>query len=214
MAQRRDARGRFASGGGGGGGGGKKGGGKKKATGMKNQVAAGRAAKAKYKAATSQARQAKMLAGGRTSTRGLGKRADAGAKNIRTNVKAYQSAQAKVRKMEAKRSTAGKTRTATASKKGKAAGGAKSRKPDFKPKRKGATAASTVSEQAALARLGSGRRLRGKGSNPTARAERVLERGLSGTGRRARKSEATAKRAIDYMASQGTLGKRGKRRKA
>ena len=92
--------------------------------------------------------------------------------------------------------------------------GAKSRKPDFKPKRKGATAASTVSEQAALARLGSGRRLRGKGNNPTARAERVLERGLSGTGRRARKSEATAKRAIDYMASQGTLGKRGKRRKA
>jgi len=90
----------------------------------------------------------------------------------------------------------------------------KSRKPDFKPKRKGATAASTVSEQAALARLGSGRRLRGKGNNPTARAERVLERGLSGTGRRARKSEATAKRAIDYMASQGTLGKRGKRRKA
>ena len=92
--------------------------------------------------------------------------------------------------------------------------GAKARKPDFKPKRKGATAASTVSEQAALARLGSGRRLRGKGNNPTARAERVLERGLSGTGRRARKSEATAKRAIDYMASQGTLGKRGKRRKA
>lgn len=113
-----------------------------------------------------------------------------------------------------KRSTAGKTRAATASKKGKSTSGTKSRKPDFKPKRKGATAASTVSEQAALARLGSGRRLRGKGNNPTARAERVLERGLSGTGRRARKSEATAKRAIDYMASQGTLGKRGKRRKA
>jgi len=91
---------------------------------------------------------------------------------------------------------------------------AKSRKPSFKPTRKGATAASTVSEQAALARLGSGRKLRGKGNNPTARAERVLERGLSGTGKRARKSEATAKRAIDYMASKGTLGKRGKRRKA
>jgi len=215
MAQRRDARGRFA--GGGGGGGGKKGGGKK-AAGMKNQVAAGRAAKAKYKAATSQARQAKMLAGGRTSTRGLGKRTDAGAKNIRSNVKAYQSAAAKVRRMESKRGTsasrpAPKASTAT-SKKGKAAGGTKARKPSFKPTRKGATAASTVSEQAALARLGSGRKLRGKGSNPTARAERVLERGLSGTGKRARKSEATAKRAIDYMASQGTLGKRGKRRKA
>ena len=91
---------------------------------------------------------------------------------------------------------------------------AKSSKPSFKPTRKGATAASTVSEQAALARLGSGRKLRGKGNNPTARAERVLERGLSSTGKRARKSEATAKRAIDYMASKGTLGKRGKRRKA
>lgn len=95
-----------------------------------------------------------------------------------------------------------------------AATSARSRKPSFKPTRKSATAASTVSEQAALARLGSGRKLRGKGNNPTARAERVLERGLGGTGKRARKSEATAKRAIDYMASQGTLGKRGKRRKA
>lgn len=145
MAQRRDARGRFASGGGGGGGGGKKGGKSPKPAAKKP------AAKKPAKAAPSDA---------------TGKK------------------------------------------------GAKSRKPDFKPKRKGATAASTVSEQAALARLGSGRRLRGKGNNPTARAERVLERGLSGTGRRARKSEATAKRAIDYMASQGTLGKRGKRRKA
>ena len=77
----------------------------KAAGGMKNQVAAGRKAKANYKAATSQARQAKMLAGGRTSTRGLGKRTDAGAKNIRSNVKAYQSAAAKVRRMESKRST-------------------------------------------------------------------------------------------------------------
>lgn len=144
MAQRRDARGRFASGGGGGGGG-KKGGKSPKPAAKKP------AAKKPAKAAPGDA---------------TGKK------------------------------------------------GAKSRKPDFKPKRKGATAASTVSEQAALARLGSGRRLRGKGNNPTARAERVLERGLSGTGRRARKSEATAKRAIDYMASQGTLGKRGKRRKA
>ena len=77
----------------------------KAAGGMKNQVAAGRKAKANYKAATSQARQAKMLAGGRTSTRGLGKRTDTGAKNIRSNVKAYQSAAAKVRRMESKRST-------------------------------------------------------------------------------------------------------------
>lgn len=149
MAQRRDARGRFASGGGGGGGG-KKGGGKSPKPAAKKPAAKKPAAKKPEKAAPS----------------------------------------------------------AATSKKGKA------RKPSFKPTRKGATAASTVSEQAALARLGSGRKLRGKGSNPTARAERVLERGLSGTGKRARKSEATAKRAIDYMASQGTLGKRGKRRKA
>jgi len=77
----------------------------KAAGGMKNQVAAGRKAKANYKAATSRAREAKMLTGGRTSTRGLGKRTDAGAKNIRSNVKAYQSAAAKVRRMESKRST-------------------------------------------------------------------------------------------------------------
>lgn len=113
-----------------------------------------------------------------------------------------------------KKKPASKAPAATASKGGKAASGAKSRKPDFKPNRKGATAASVVSEHNALTRLGAGRRLRGKGNNPTARAERVLERGLSSTGKRARKSEATAKRAIDYMASQGTLGKRSKRRKA
>lgn len=63
-------------------------------------VARGRQAKAAYKAAASAARQAKMIAGGRTTTRGLGKRTDAGAKSIRANVKAFQSAQAKVRKME------------------------------------------------------------------------------------------------------------------
>lgn len=70
---------------------------------MANQVARGREAKKAYKAATSAARQAKMLAGGRTSTKGLGKRTDAGAKNIRANVKAYKSAQAKVSRMESKR---------------------------------------------------------------------------------------------------------------
>lgn len=107
---RRDANGRFA--GGVGGGGGKKGAkskaaakpaAKKGAKPMANQVARGREAKKAYKAATSAARQAKMLAGGRTSTKGLGKRTDAGAKNIRANVKAYKSAQAKVSRMESKR---------------------------------------------------------------------------------------------------------------
>lgn len=103
---RRDANGRFA--GGGGGGGSKKGAkgkaaAKKGANPMANQVARGREAKKAYKAATSAARQAKMLAGGRTSAKGLGKRTDAGAKNIRANVKAYKSAQAKVSRMESKR---------------------------------------------------------------------------------------------------------------
>lgn len=60
-------------------------------------------AKAAYKAATSAARQARMMAGGRTSTRGLGKRSDAGAQNIRANVKAAQSAAARVRRMERSR---------------------------------------------------------------------------------------------------------------
>ena len=60
-------------------------------------------AKARYKAATSAAREANMLAGGRTSTRGLGKRTDAGAKNIRAAVKASQAAAAKVRRMERNR---------------------------------------------------------------------------------------------------------------
>ena len=76
---------------------------KAKATGMKNQVARGREAKAAYKAATSAAREAKMRAGGRTTTRGLSKRTDAGAKNIRANVKAFQAAQRKVKQMETKR---------------------------------------------------------------------------------------------------------------
>jgi hypothetical protein len=70
------------------------------------------------------------------------------------------------------------------------------------------TKASVVSTSNAMARLSEGRRLKGKGNNPTTRAERNLERGLVGTGKKARKSEATAKRAIDYMASKGTLGKR------
>lgn len=67
-------------------------------------------AKAAYKAATSKARQAKMLAGGRTTTRGLGKRTDAGAANIRKNVKAAQSAAARVRAMERNRGRSGRRR--------------------------------------------------------------------------------------------------------
>ena len=74
------------------------------------------------------------------------------------------------------------------------------------------TKASKIAVADANARLDAGRRLRGAGKNPTARAERNLERGMTGSGRKARKTEATAKRAIDFMASQGTLGKRGKRR--
>lgn len=60
-------------------------------------------AKQAYRAATGRAREARMLAGGATSTRGLGKRTDPGAQNIRRNVKAAQSAAAKVRAMERSR---------------------------------------------------------------------------------------------------------------
>jgi hypothetical protein len=61
---------------------------------------AGRAAKAKYQAATSSARKASMLAGGRASSKGLKGRTDAGAANIRASVKSAQAAKRKVRKME------------------------------------------------------------------------------------------------------------------
>jgi len=74
-----------------------------KAKPAKMSKAAPNKAKAAYKAATSAARQAKMAAGGRTSTKGLGKRKDAGAASIRGNVKAYKAAQAKVTKMEKSR---------------------------------------------------------------------------------------------------------------
>jgi hypothetical protein len=70
------------------------------------------------------------------------------------------------------------------------------------------TSASTVAKADANARLSEGRRLKGKGNNPTARAERNLERAMASKGRKARKSEATAARAIDYMAKTGKLGKR------
>ena len=61
---------------------------------------AGRAAKAKYQAATSSARKASMLAGGRASSKGLKGRTDAGAANIRASVKSAQAAKRKVSKME------------------------------------------------------------------------------------------------------------------
>jgi hypothetical protein len=60
-------------------------------------------AKQAYRAATGRAREARMLAGGATSTRGLGRRTDPGAQNIRRNVKAAQAAAAKVRAMERSR---------------------------------------------------------------------------------------------------------------
>jgi hypothetical protein len=60
-------------------------------------------AKQAYRAATGRAREARMLAGGATTTRGLGKRTDPGAQNIRRNVKAAQAAAAKVRAMERSR---------------------------------------------------------------------------------------------------------------
>ena len=70
----------------------------------KTGKAAPNKAKAAYKAATSKAREAKMLAGG------LGKRQDAGAQRIRASVKAVQAAQAKVRAMEKKRGVGGRKR--------------------------------------------------------------------------------------------------------
>lgn len=83
---------------------------KAKAKARKTSKAPVSKAKAAYKAATSKARQAKMLAGGRTTTRGLGKRTDAGAANIRKNVKAAQSAAARVRAMERNRGRSGRRR--------------------------------------------------------------------------------------------------------
>lgn len=76
----------------------------------KMSKAAPNKAKAAYKQARSRAREALMMAGGRTSTRGLGKRSDAGASNIRRSVKAAQSAAAKVRKMERNRGRSGRRR--------------------------------------------------------------------------------------------------------
>ena len=73
---------------------------------------AGRAAKAKYQAATSSARKASMLAGGRTSSKGLKGRTDSGAANIRASVKNAQAAKRKVRKMEETRGAKKKSVTA------------------------------------------------------------------------------------------------------
>jgi hypothetical protein len=56
-----------------------------------------------YRAASGRAREARMLAGGTTTTRGLGNRTDPGARNIRRNVQAAQAAAARVRAMERSR---------------------------------------------------------------------------------------------------------------
>ena len=74
----------------------------KKAAGKMGKAPVSKAKQA-YRAATGKAREARMLAGGATSTRGLGKRTDPGAQNIRRNVKAAQAAAAKVRAMERNR---------------------------------------------------------------------------------------------------------------
>lgn len=61
-------------------------------------------AKDAYRDARSAMREARMYAGGRTSTAGIAKgRTDAGAKRIRANVAAVKAAQKKVSKMEATR---------------------------------------------------------------------------------------------------------------
>jgi hypothetical protein len=66
--------------------------------------AAPNAAKSAYKAARSAMRQARMLAGGRTDTKGVAKgRTDAGAQRIRANVAAVKAAAKKVQRMEATR---------------------------------------------------------------------------------------------------------------
>lgn len=58
-----------------------------------------------YKAARSKAREAVMLAGGRTSTRGVRN------EGLRTTVKAAQAAAKKVKAMEQKRGVSGRKRT-------------------------------------------------------------------------------------------------------
>jgi hypothetical protein len=73
------------------------------------------------------------------------------------------------------------------------------KKPDFKRKGKSAVAYSTAATSDAMARLSSGRRLKGKGKTADARAKRNLERGLANKGKKARRTEATAKRALDYL---------------
>ena len=73
-----------------------------KATSFKSKAAPNKA-KAAYKAASSKAREAKMMAGGRTSTKGLKGRTDAGAQRIRESVKVAQAAASRVRAMERNR---------------------------------------------------------------------------------------------------------------
>ena len=110
-----------------------------------------------------------------------------------------------------KRSKAGGNGGSRPAKATAAARSGKTRKPDFRPKGRNAVAQSTISESDARARLGSGRKLRGKGATPSSRAERVLQRGLLTGGKKGRRAVATAKRAIDYMAATGTGRKKRKR---
>lgn len=192
---KRDKKGRFASTGGGG----------KLGKSEKNE-----AARAKYKAAASAARDtAKTVA--RRKAAGT---SDAGDKVFGKAASSAKGALTRVTK-GLHGGTAGNLGSAKAAPKAKAAAAPKAaapkkaaaKKSSYKPSGK-ATAASTVARADANARLSEGRRLKGSGKNPTARAERNLERAMTSKGRKARKSEATAARAIDYMAKTGKLGKR------
>lgn len=170
-------------------------------------------ARAKYKEAASKLRETEKIFGGKSSA--VAKRSIAGAKSgltrVTKNLRGGMAAKAGSPKPAQPKAAAStpKPKTKPAAKP-KAAAKPKTPRGMDGPQRR--TKASTIAAADANARLDAGRRLRGAGKNPTARAERNLERGMVGTGRKARKTEATAKRAIDFMATQGTLGKRGKRR--
>jgi hypothetical protein len=196
---KRDKNGRFSSTGGGGG---------KLGKSAKNE-----GARAKYKEASSKARATEKEFGGNSPAAGskFAKRQIAGAKSGLTRVAQNLRGGAKGNLGASKPSAPTKAAARPKKAAAKAAAPARSRRAPLPrgmdgPQRQ--TKASAVSTNSAMARLSEGKTLKGKGNNPTARAERNLERGLAAKGKKARKSEATAKRAIDYMASRGTLGKR------
>lgn len=196
---KRDSRGRFSGTGGGG----------KLGKSEKNE-----AARAKYKKAASAARDtAKTVA--RRKAAGT---SDAGDKVFGKAASSAKGALTRVTK-GLHGGTAGNLGGAKAAPKAKAAAAPKAKASAPKAKRQPSlprgldgpqrrTSASAVAKADVNARLSAGRSLKGKGNNPTARAERNLERAMTSTGRKARKSEATAARAIDYMAKTGKLGKR------